>query len=90
MPAEIHDQLPPQMTPFARWLRVELKEQKIEAAGLAAALSIPRLSVHSWIMGDTVPARTTCNRLAQYLEVPDSAVLRLAGWSHPNSPKPKP
>ena len=68
------------MPPFARWLRAELRAQRIEAAGLAAALSVPRLAVHSWLMGDSVPARTTCARLAQFLEVPDMAVMRLAGW----------
>jgi hypothetical protein len=69
------------MPPFARWLRAELREQRVEAASLAAALSVPRLAVHSWLMGDAVPARTTCARIAQFLEVPDAAVLRLAGWS---------
>jgi hypothetical protein len=31
-------------------------------------------------MGDTVPTPPTCARLAQFLEVPDAAVFRLAGW----------
>ena len=34
------------MSPFARWLRAELREQRVEAAALAAALSVPRITVH--------------------------------------------
>jgi hypothetical protein len=76
MPSETIAKLPP----FARWLRAELREQRVEAAGLATALSVPRLAVHHWLMGDTVPTPPTCARLAQFLEVPDAAVFRLAGW----------
>jgi transcriptional regulator with XRE-family HTH domain len=65
---------------FARWLRYELRRQGLEAAQLAEALRIPRLTIHAWLMGDLVPSRASCARLAQFLEAPEAAVLRLAGW----------
>ena len=65
---------------IGEWLRNQLNANpSINQTGLGIAINVGQSTISKWLRDISVPDTENCRKLAQYFQVPQELVLRLAG-----------